>query len=219
MERNRQLEPAAALATMDALAARVIALAAPIRFDVVRSAAELGAVYRLRYEVVVGRGWVRPEDFPDQQERDHFDDDATHIVGWDGERLAVVARAVFPAPGRPLPTEAGFALKIEPAGQVVDWSRHIVARAYTDRQHRLFAGLLGRSWLEVRARGYARVCGNVTPAMIRVYRRVGIRLTILGPARPYWGEERYPVLFDVEGSVPSLLARFGDPAQPPDGGG
>jgi N-acyl-L-homoserine lactone synthetase len=74
--------------------------------------------------------------------------------------------------------------------------------------HRALAGLLGRSWQETRKRGYSQVCGNVSAAMVRLYRRLGISVTILAPAAPYAGEERLPIRFDLLASAPALAAWF-----------
>src|SRR5438046_5273515 len=99
-----QSEQESALAQVDALALQFIALAAPIRFDVAHSPAELEAMYRLRYRIAIERGWATPTDLPDGLERDEYDDQALHIAGWDGPTLAATVRVVFPAVGRRLPT-------------------------------------------------------------------------------------------------------------------
>jgi hypothetical protein len=69
--------------------------------------------------------------------------------------------------------------------------------------------LLGCSWFEIQARGFYYLCGVAVPAMIRLCRSIGYHITVLGPARPYWGENRYPLRFDVLESVPMLLERWG----------
>jgi hypothetical protein len=45
--------------------------------------------------------------------------------------------------------------------------------------------------------------------MIRLYRRMGIEVTPLGPLGPYWGEQRFPVRFDMAASVEALALRRG----------
>src|SRR3990170_2028423 len=62
---NRRNRSFSGLARTDALAAQLIARAAPLMFSVAQSPAEREAVYRLRYSIVVEKGWARPEDFPD----------------------------------------------------------------------------------------------------------------------------------------------------------
>lgn len=195
-------------AIADAIASRFIALAEPIRFRVAQSPDELDAAYRLRYEVVVKRGWVKPEDFRHGLELDHYDADAVHLLGWDGEKVIATTRLVFPAPTRRLPTEAEFDLPINPSGQVVDGGRAIVDQSYSDARHRIFAGLLGHSWIEMQTRGYCYLCGAATSAMIRLCRSLGYQISVLGSVRQYWGEQRYPIRFDVPESIPLLQKRW-----------
>ena len=193
----------------DAIAAHFIALAAPVRFSVAQSPSEREAAYRLRYEVVVDQGWARPEKFLNCLEQDGYDAQAVHLLGWDGQKPVATTRLVFPIAGKLLPTEVEFELSAEPRGQVVDGARAIVARAYSDCQHRIFAGLLGCTWFEIQARGFYYLCGAAVPAMIRLCRSIGYHITVLGSARQYWGEKRYPLRFDVLESVPTLLERWG----------
>jgi N-acyl-L-homoserine lactone synthetase len=192
----------------DELARGLVAAAAPLRFCVAQLPEELTAVYRLRYEVIIERGWARPEDLPDGLERDDYDDLAIHIAMWDGKQIAATSRIVFPAPDLALPTERAFEVKIEPHEQVVDMGRQIVSREYSNVQHLVFAALLGQTWLEMRARGFTRVCGDFTPTVTRLYRLMGFQVTQAGPAREFWGEERFPIVVDVVGSVPALLKRW-----------
>jgi N-acyl-L-homoserine lactone synthetase len=163
----------------------------------------------MRYEVVVDQGWARPENLLSGLEQDGYDAQAIHLLGWDGQKAVATTRLVFPTAGKLLPTEVEFGLSVEPRGQVVDGARAIVARAYSDYQHRIFAGLLGYTWFEIQARGFSYLCGAAVPAMIRLCRSIGYQITVLGPARQYWGEKRYPLRFDVLESVPTLLERWG----------
>jgi N-acyl-L-homoserine lactone synthetase len=205
---NQQSEPALALA--DSLAGRIVGGATPIRFSVALSNSERKAVYRLRYQVIIERGWARPEDLPDGLERDDFDEKAVHIVGRDGDILAATCRLVLPDSRNRLPTEQAFDIRVEPAGQVADMGRQIVAREYSNIRHLVFAALLAKTWLEMRKRGFALVCGDFSPAVTRLYRIVGFDVQQIGAGRKFWGEERFPILVDVAGSVPTLLKRWGD---------
>lgn len=192
----------------DELARNMVMTAAPLRFCVAQSQAELQVVYRLRYEVVIARGWAQPEDLPEGLERDEYDDFAVHIVAWDGAQIAATSRIVLPAPDRALPTERAFEIKIEPHGQVADMGRQIVARAYGSVEHLVFAALLAQTWLEIHARGCTLVCGDFTPVVTRLYRLMGFQVAQVGPAREFWGEERFPIVVDVASSVPTLLKHW-----------
>jgi len=195
-------------AVADSIATRFIALAEPIRFGVARSSGDRETAYRLRYEVVIARGWARPEKFHHGLEQDHYDAEAVHLLGWDGQKVVATTRLVFPTAGRLLPTEAEFGLQVEPQGQVVDGGRAIIDRAYSDNRHRIFAGLLGYTWFEMQAQGFYYLCGAAVPAMIRLCRTLGYQISVLGPARQYWGEQRYPIRFDVPESIPLLHERW-----------
>lgn len=199
---------ATALALLRSIAQTILAKAAPLCFTTARSDAEREAVYRMRYNTIVERGWGRPDDMPDGLERDEYDDAALHVIGLDGTQPVASARLVFPSDVAILPTEKVFGLRIEPRERVVDLGRQIVIRAYTSQQHAIFAALLSQCWLEAQSRGYYYVCGDFTPAMVRLYRRLGMQVMTLGPPRLHWGEERIPILQDVIGAVTSLSARW-----------
>jgi N-acyl-L-homoserine lactone synthetase len=199
----------AAIAAADAIAAQFIAQAAPVQFSIARSPAELEAVYRLRYQIVVEHGWASPEDFPNRLEKDSYDMRGVYLIGQDSHGIIATTRLVFPDSNQLLPTELDFDLKVEPPGQVVDGGRVIVSRAYSDQRHRIFAGLLGQSWFALKERNFYYLCGAATGAMIRLCRSLGYQITLLGPARHYWGERRYPIRFDVLESIPSLWLRWG----------
>ena len=181
---------------LDALAHLLIARAAPVRFEVTSSAAEQEQIFALRYATVVEEGWASSAAYPDGLERDAFDAAAVHIAGWQDSELVATARLVFPEQRRALPTEVDFQLTLEPKGAVVDIGRAIVAKAYRSSDHTLFGGLLSRCWLEIRQRGYANLCGAASGWRLERYRQFGLPLRTIGPARPYWGDERYPVFLE-----------------------
>jgi Acetyltransferase (GNAT) domain len=184
------------LGWLDLLAQQLLARSAPVCFGVSDAPDELEAVFRLRCQTVVAQGWAPASTFPDGLERDDFDDRARHVTGWDGPTLVACARLVFPEPGQPLPTEREFALRIEPAGGVVDVGRGIVAPAYRSHDHAVFAALLARCWVEVRARAFHHLCGTASAHRLERYRQLGLPLRVLGPSRLFWGEERYPLYLD-----------------------
>jgi N-acyl-L-homoserine lactone synthetase len=181
-----------------------------LRFDIAHDDLQREAVYRLRYQVVIDRGWLRPEDLPDGMEHDHYDEKAIFIVGWDGINLAATSRLVLPQPGMKLPTEEGFNILVEPIGRVADMGRQIVAREYSSIKHKVFAALLAKTWLEMRTRSYSLVCGDFSPAMMRLYRIMGFDVKQLGPFQQYWGEERAPIIVNIASSVSALLDRWGN---------
>jgi N-acyl-L-homoserine lactone synthetase len=58
------------------------------------------------------------------------------------------------------------------------------------------AGLIGAAWLELRANGYARISGTVSAPMLRLFRRLGFLVTVIGPEVHTFGEIRYPIVFE-----------------------
>ena len=190
---------------MDLVASRLVERALPVRFRLAHSFADLGRVFRLRYQVVVEKGWGKPEDFPDGIERDAYDERAVHILALDDGKLIGTSRLVFPAPGRRLPTEEAFGLMSDLCDGVADVGRVCVAAGYREEKHRIFSALLGRTWIEMRSRGCARALAAIAPAIARVYTSWGLKLRVLGPPRTHWGKERYPVLISPgESPAPSL---------------
>jgi len=210
MQYSDYVQPAEdVLAVADNLARGIVDSAAPIIFDPARNDLERESIYRLRYQVVIDRGWLQPDQLPDGMERDQYDQHAIHIAGWDGNILAATSRLVLPESGVILPTEQGFNLQVEPRGRVADMGRQIVARDYSSVRHKVFAALLAKTWLEMRVRGYSLVCGDFSPAVLRLYRMMGFNVTELGPSQKFWGEVRTPILVDIAASISVLVARWG----------
>lgn len=206
---TRPESPPAGVAVFDAMAANWLANVAPIEFRRAMTDSDREAVFRLRYRVVVDRGWAPASDFPDGLEHDEYDDIALHVCGWSGRELAATGRLVFPEPGRLLPTEEAFRIVVEPQGHVANLDRVAVAAQFSDRRHRVASGLLGAIWQQVRAHGFWRLAGIETRTIVRLYWLIGLEMTEIGPSREYWGEQRAPVLFDPMTAADSLLERRG----------
>lgn len=194
-------------AQLDNLARLSIARAAPVQYDVATSPSSKEATYRLRYQAVMEREWAKPADLPGGLEYEDDDQRAVPIGGWIGEKLVASARMIFPAPGHRLPVEVLYDLVIEPRDRVVQVDRVIVARSHSDSGSRILMGLFARCWLEMRSRGFHIWAGVDSPGMVRLYRRFGFDVTILGEARVYWDEERYPVRFDPISSAAIIQSR------------
>jgi N-acyl-L-homoserine lactone synthetase len=197
------------LTNLDSVADAIVARLAPLRYAIAASEAQREDVFRLRYRAVIDRGWACSDDLPDGMERDDDDNRAVLIGAWVGTKPVAAARMIFPAPSQPLPVEVTFGIDIEPRGQVVQVDRITVDRAYRSRNSRLLLGLIARCWLEMRQRGFHVWAGTDSPGMLRLYRRLGFDMTVLGPARRYWGEDRFPVRFDPA-TVADLSNRLGD---------
>lgn len=182
------------LTILDSLASAVVQRALPVRFRLANSISDLHQVFRLRYQVVIEKGWAKPEKFPDGIERDVYDDRAAHILAVENGELVGTSRLVFPQPGSRLPTEEAFGLVFEPKEEVADIGRVCVVPSYRGQNWRIFSALLSRTWIEMRNRRCTRALAAITPSLARVYRSWGLKLKVLGSPSNYWGEERYPVL-------------------------
>ena len=195
------------VADLTALAARALEHLAPLSLGLAAGPVERDAVLRMRFDCVVAEGWARAADHPDGRERDDYDDDrAVYVVGRDGDALVASLRLVFPAPDRPLPTERDFGLRVRPTGRVAEVGRIIVApAARPGRSHRLLGGLCARAWLELQHRGHDRAVSTAAPDVLDLYRALGMRVTVLGPAQEHWGAPRVPVQVEAEQGAFSFL--------------
>ena len=196
-----------AMRRLDDVSRRLLDQSGPIDFRFARSEAERDAVFKLRNRVVSERGWGASERPLDGREHDEYDFDALHAVGTrDGVPMAT-SRLIFPRPGRLLPTEEVFDLIVHPAGEVVDVGRLIVAREVDPPHHAVFWQLLALIWLELRDRGFCRVCGANTTSMIRLFESMGFEVKPLGSGREYWGALRIPIVMDVGASAGTIADR------------
>ena len=169
------------------------------RFTVAAGGAERETAYRIRFLAADHQGWPTGGARAGGLERDRYDDRAILVVGWDGDAPIAAGRLVLP-PG-PLPTEEVCAIRVEPAGAVVDVGRMAVVPTYQSHRHAAFIALLARLYLEMRARGYEVACGIMSAPARSLLRQLGVRVEVLAAERPYWGEMRAPVRFAVSGHL------------------
>ena len=176
--------------------------------EVARSEDEREAVFRLRYRTVIEMGWATPDELPDGVERNADDEDAIHVGAWDGEDLVGTARVVLRRNDRRLPLEREFGVDTNPRDVEVGRTV-IVPRLRGATGHGLVVALFARCWQEMRAVGFTDLVSAVPPRLIDLYRSLGFTVIKLGASREHWGEERFPVRFDVIGSVPELQRKLG----------
>ena len=192
MQGQSSVGAASGVARLDQLSERVLQLARPLRFEVARSAGQVEAAMRLRFRTAVAKGWITPGASSSGRERDEYDDVALQIVVLDDDTVVGTSRLVLPADGRRLPTEAAFEWKAD--GQTVDVSRICLEQQYRDGSHLAFLGLLSAGWQETRKHGFSQCCGKFSLKIMQLYQGLGFRVDRVGPPRPYWGEERWPIL-------------------------
>jgi N-acyl-L-homoserine lactone synthetase len=195
------------LAAGDAVAAEILAELEPFRFREAVDDAERDACFRLRWRAVAEFGLAPVESVGAHLERDEFDSDAVQIIGYDGAHPIATCRLVLPAPGRILPAVQAFGIELSDT-DVVEWGRVVVDPDYRGDGHSIFMGLAAQGWRSLRARGYAACMAATPKRLIGLFEALGFTVTVLGPPRSYWGEERYPILCDVRPTIERLAPRW-----------
>ncbi|MGE0359867.1 MAG: GNAT family N-acyltransferase [Vicinamibacterales bacterium] len=181
----------------------------PLRFEEATDDASRREAFRLRYRAVVGEGLDSADRFPDGLEHDAHDDAAVQLVGWDGDHAVATCRLVFAQPDRPFPLESAFALTLPSRERTVEWGRVAIDSSRRGEGHRLVMGLAARGWQAMEARGAAVAIGITPERLVAFFGTLGFPLTVLGPPRHYWGEERVPILCDGAAAAEALGRLWG----------
>ena len=189
---------------LDGLVGRVLS-SYPFRFTLAADEPGRLVAFRIRAEVATAAGWPG-SPYPDGLERDEFDADAVHVIGWDGTAPICTGRLVLPPAA--LPTEVACGIVVRPAGRVADIGRMAVVPARRTTEHAVFVALLCRLYLEMRTRNFETACGMMTFRLRRLMRLLGLQLEELGPDRDYWGELRAPVRFELLANTASVSRRW-----------
>jgi hypothetical protein len=184
----------ATAARIDAATEHMLQHLKPVEFRLARTRAEREAAYRLRYQAIIERGWEPPIELTNGLESEDIDEEAHHLIGWlDGHAIAN-CRITSPKPGRPLPLEQLLGIQLQPVGAVAQFDRLCIDRAYAGRRSELLLGVICAAWQFVHRWGFRYIAGFFSLSMMRLYGRFGLEAAPIGPARFYWGEERYPAL-------------------------
>lgn len=65
--------------------------------------------FHFRWKVYLAEDYIDPQDFPDQQLRDKYDEDSLHVLASKNNNLIAIVRFILPLKGN-LPTEKAFNL-------------------------------------------------------------------------------------------------------------
>lgn len=171
----------------DNLAASILDELEPLHFGEAQDPRECEDCYRLRYRAVVEMRMTSAERFPSGLEHDEFDAEAVQLLGRDEGSVIATARLVLPAPGRSLPTERDFELRLSDGLEVVEFGRVVVDPRYRGDGHSVFMGLAAQAWLSMRARGFTAAIASTHRRLIDLFEALGFTVTVLGPARTCWG--------------------------------
>lgn len=143
---------------------------------------------------------MRAAQLNDGRDQDVADARADHILAFLGDEPIGTCRLIYPAKAHPLPSEA------------VEVGRVVVIRPTVQEHRSVLAGLIGAAWLELRAKGYCRISGTVSAPMLRLYRRLGFVLQVVGPPVNTLGEERFPILFEPSSEAADMAVARHSPA-------
>lgn len=183
------------LARIDAIAALLVARARPTIYRVARTPTEVELAQRLRGRAMVEQGWMRPAELTDGRDHDADDARAIHILAMLTDEPIGTCRLIYPHEARLLPMEATpGATRL--AREAVRVGRVVVIRSVARERRSVLAGLIGAAWLELRAHGYRSISGTVSAPVLRLYRRLGFVVQVVGPPVKTFGEERFPILFE-----------------------
>jgi N-acyl-L-homoserine lactone synthetase len=199
-----------ALQEGDVVAADLLASLEPLRFEEAAGERDREEAFRLRYRAVVEVGMAEVADRRDGLEADPFDASAVHILGWDGDRAIATCRLVLPTPGERLPLQTAFDLQLAPGDPVVEWGRVVVDPEYRGDGHSVFLGLAAQGWRSMRSRGFSAALGATPQRLVALFEALGFSITVLGPPRLYWGEERVPFLCEGRTTAPGLRRHDGE---------
>lgn len=199
------------LARIDAIAAALVDRARPTTYRLAIDAADLEVAQRLRGRAILEQGWARPGELTEGRENDADDTRAVHILATlDGQAIGT-CRLIYPEEGRLLPMEQASD-KIRVPRVAVEVGRVVVIHAVAGAQRSVMAGLIAAAWQELRSHGYQRICGTMSAPMLRLFRRLGFLVHVVGPQVRTFGEDRYPILFEPDPEAAAAAAtRHGDP--------
>jgi N-acyl-L-homoserine lactone synthetase len=185
------------LARIDAVAAALVERARPITYRLATNPADVEVAQRLRGRAVVEQGWAHEHELIDGRETDADDSRATHILATlDGNPIGT-CRMIYPEDGRLLPMEQASD-RVRVPQVAVEVGRIVVINSTAATPRSVTAGLIASAWLELRAHGYKRICGIVSAPMLRLFRRLGFLVHVVGPPVETFGEVRFPILFEPD---------------------
>jgi hypothetical protein len=168
-----------------------------LTFGIAELDKERRAVFRLRYDVALERGWADEAALPEGIEREEHDEGAVFVVARsDGEIVGALRLIVDGGTVARLLTEHGLD-QVFAAGETVFIGRFLVARPYRARARETVVGLGGEAVRFMRGRA-VRAISFAAENSIRFCQYHGFPLKIAGPPRPVDHAFRSPVVFDAE---------------------
>jgi N-acyl-L-homoserine lactone synthetase len=193
------------LARIDVVAAALVDRARPTTYRLATNPADIEVAQRLRGHAVLEQGWADEHELIDGRETDADDSRATHILATlDGSPIGT-CRLIYPEKGRLLPMEqASDHVRVPQVA--VEVGRIVVISPTTGTPPSVTAGLIASAWLELRVHGYQRICGTVSAPMLRLFRRLGFLVHVVGPQVHALGEVRYPILFEPDPQAAAAAA-------------
>lgn len=166
---------------------------------------ELPQVFALRFKRYSGLGWLNPDDYPDRQEKDKYDERSAHFVALVDGCIKGYVRLILPG-AEPFPMEDEFG-KLTPEHYGVsngapllpaEVSRFIVEKDNGCALHSLSLGLLQVLIRHSVRLGVTHWCQALD---IFVHRLVGswhFNFKKCGPKKHFMGSETVPTVLEVD---------------------
>jgi hypothetical protein len=170
--------PEAALSSARAPRLTQMAVAAFDRFSVlngyqfsVAGPAAYGSAFHLRWSVYVDAGYLAPDDHPDGQFSDQYDQHSTILLAHHRGRAVGTARLIWPCPSTQVLDQYNVELpphvRLEATAEI---GRFAVVRDYRGGSRLAALGLLRLAYAEMCAHGARWWIGNASSSLIRSLR-------------------------------------------------
>lgn len=192
------------LRRIDAVAVTLVGRAKPIKFRVAADLDDVQTAQRTRAEALLARGRATADELPDGLEVAEGDEQAIHILAEIEGRPIGTCRLIFPEDGRRLPMEERSGASVLPK-PCVELGRMAVLHEAGASHGAVMAGLVGAAWLEVRQHGENRICGTVSYTMLRLCRRLGFSVEVVGPEVELLGAPHVPIMFEPSANAATAV--------------
>jgi len=172
--------------------------------------------FRMRYEVMAKRlNWLSPEEYPDEEERDEYDEgQALSVLLLDGLSAIGTARLIFSG-AIPLPIYRYFSLipteemeaRFGRIRQVAEVSRFIIPENEAYKPHELTLLLCKILFSTCVERGISHVFVSIDGRFFRLLNLLGFPLSSIGSPQFYMGSETIPGIIPIHDLLERVKVR------------
>ncbi len=180
-------------------------------------------IYRFRYDIVCEElGFFDKSLYPDQKERDEYDQYSTHYVALDDEcNIAATTRLIHHSPiGYPTPKHLDIYPEVKNLLDTYKKERiGEISRVFVAKKHRNMADtkriisnfVVGKIYPKTKELGIEYLYAAMEKRFIRLTRMLHIRFDTIGPLQSGYGSPRYPCLLSIkrlERDNPMLIENY-----------